>query len=307
MIPFEAQKAVYDFFEDIELNNRNHDFTETEYNRGKKNYERIVKRLETITLPDPYQLKFQTLSTREIKEYIIELMCKIFGSSYKDKIEENNRLIRIAPINKYFDAITESNLQGNIRVPKTIYISNKCFSIQVVSTSHEHIHCMLAPYETDLYNSIIGNIHYHELLPIIVEYIICYELSQILKEEDLETKHRIIRLDHGKNLATERRASQLLDSKIRSINSASGNFMKKYIEYQEHNAFGYIISDMYALHLLDIYKDNRDTIISIIKSIIAGEKSIKDLINFFNLSLTNMDIITKYNQNIDQISLAKRK
>lgn len=307
MIPYEAQKAVNDFFKDIETYNYNHDFPELEYSRGKRNYERVIKRLETITLPNPYQLRFQTLSSREIKEYVLEILCKIFGPSYKEKIEQNNRLIRIAPIDKYFDSITETEQQGEIFVPKKIYISNKCFSIEIVSTAHEHLHCMLSEYGAHLYNSVIGNVHYNELLPIIVEYIVCYELSQILKEESLEAKHRIIRIDHGKNLAEERKSSFLLEPKIRSINSAEAEFMKKYIEYQEHNAFGYIISDMYALHLLDVYKDNRDIIISLIKSIIAGEKSITDLIKFFNLSLTNIDIINKYNQNIDQISLSKRK
>lgn len=307
MSPFEIEKAVYDFYEDLSKYNRNHEFIETKYGRGNLNYERILKRLEKINLPDPLRFQFQVLRTREIKEYILEIMCKILGPEYKAQIEELNRLIRIAPIEEYFDSIVETTIEGDNHIPKTIYISNRCFSIQVASTSHEIIHCLQSPYMTDKFNSIMYNVHYNELLPIIIEYIVCYELSQILKEEDLENRHKIIRLDHGKKLVEERNESMLMDSKLRSAKNTDSNFMKKCIEYQEHSTFGYIISDIYSVYLLDIYKENREKIISIIKELISGQKSIKDLIDFFNLSLTNKDIISRYQENIDELSLTKKK
>ncbi len=89
------------------------------------------------------------------------------------------------------------------------------FSIQVLSTSHEYTHCLLSEYSTNLYNSVLNNVHYNELLPIIVEYIVCYELSKNIKEEDLENKHHIVRISHDKDQAAERKEALLLDSKIR--------------------------------------------------------------------------------------------
>ncbi len=307
ILPYDVQKQVHDFFYDIDEYNIDCQFSELKYGRGKKNYERILKRLETANLPDPSLLKYKTLSTKEIKEYVVEIMCKIFGASYRERLEQYSRLIRIYPIDNYFDSIVETDLEGENQVPKRIYISNKCFSIQVLSTSHEYTHCLLSEYSTNLYNSVLNNVHYNELLPIIVEYIVCYELSKILKEEDLENKHHIVRISHDKDQAAERKEALLLDSKIRQVKSPDVEMIKAYIAYQEHNSFGYILSDIYAIHLLEIYKENHEFIISIIKAIIAGEKSINDLINYFNLSLGNIDIIKRYNQTIDQISLIKRK
>ncbi len=307
LLPYEVQKEVHDFFFDIEEYNLNCDFSELTFSRGKKNYDRILRRLENVNLPDPTLLRYQSLSTKEIKEYLIEILCKIFGKTYKDELERYNRLVKIAPIENPFDAVIESDLIGDKEVPKKILISNKCQSIQIVSTGHEYVHCFLSQYSTNRFNKVINNVHYNELLPIIVEYIICYELSQILKEENLEEKHQLIRIDHDKNQAAERFASLNLEAQLRKSNNMDAQMLKKYIEYQEHNSFGYILSDIYAIYLLDVYKDNSDTITSIIKLIISGEKSINDLINYFNLSLTDIDIINKYNKSIDQIVLTKSK
>ncbi|MDE5889324.1 MAG: hypothetical protein K2H20_04825, partial [Bacilli bacterium] len=209
------------------------------------------------------------------------------------------------PIDNPFKATIETDLVGDMQVPKNIFISNKCSSIQVVSTGHEYTHCLLSKYDTHLFNSIMSNVHYKELLPIIVEYIICYELSQNLKEEILEEKHQLIRLDHDKNQAEERASSIMLEGKIRNFNSVDAHVLRKYIEYQEHNSFGYILSDIYGIYLIELYKSDPKTLISLIKAIISGEKSINDLLSFFDLSLTNQEVLNKYNNRIDEIS--KRK
>lgn len=305
ILPYEAQKEIHDFFEDIELYKRNIDFTELQFSRGKRNYDRILKRLEAVDLPDPSLFNFKTLSTKEIKELLVEIICKIFGPSYKEEVEKYNRLIRIVPIDNPFEATIESDLVGDMQVPKNIFISNKCKSIQVVSTGHEYTHCFLSKYDTHLFNAIMNNVHYKELLPIIVEYIICYELSLILKENDIEEKHRIIRIDHDKNQAEERKSSIMIEPKLRHLNSLDAQVLKSYIEYQEHNSFGYIISDIYGSFLSDVYKDSPNSLINLIKGIISGDNCIKDLLSYYNLSLVNQEVTTSFNQKIESLSKHK--
>lgn len=305
ILPADVLREVNDFFEDLTKFNINHEFRELNFSRGNRNYERILKRLEGLNLPDPSLLIFQSLTLKEIKELLIQIMCKIFGSNYKEKIQFLNRMIRLENINDPFEATIEEKFEGDILHPVNVFISNQCKSIQVVSTGHEYVHCFQSPYVTTLYNRKINNIHYKELLSIIVEYIVCYELSIMLKDDTLLAKHDLIRINHDFNQAQERKASLAIEPKLNKLNPIDRDQLKSYIEYQKHNSFGYIISDIYATHLFDEYLDKPETLIQIIKEIIESDKCIMDLITYYNLSLTNQEVIGKYNAKIDEVS--KRK
>lgn len=198
---------------------------------------------------------------------------------------------------------TNSNL-----IPTNIFISKKCSSIQVVSTSHEHVHSFVSEYSTHLFNQVLNNIHYKELLPIIVEYIACYELSLILKDENLKEKHQIIRINHDKDQTTELFDCLKLKPCIqRELTGQELNATMKLIEYQEHKAFTYIIADIYGSYLCNVYQTSPEELISIIKRIFNGESCINDLISYFNLSLRNIEILDNYNKQIDYVSLQKNK
>jgi hypothetical protein len=75
---------------------------------------------------------------------------------------------------------------------------------------------------------------------------------------------------------------------------------KLYSEYVNHNSYGYIVSDIYANRLLDLYKEDPKTLIDIIANIIDGDKTIKDLIQYYNLSLTDKPTIYGYNDKIEE-------
>ena len=104
ILPADVLREVNDFFEDLTKFNINHEFRELNFSRGNRNYERILKRLEGLNLPDPSLLIFQSLTLKEIKELLIQIMCKIFGSNYKEKIQFLNRMIRLENINDPFEA-----------------------------------------------------------------------------------------------------------------------------------------------------------------------------------------------------------
>jgi len=127
----------------------------------------------------------------------------------------------------------------------------------------------------------------------------------MLKDDTLLAKHDLIRINHDFNQAQERKASLAIEPKLNKLNPIDRDQLKSYIEYQKHNSFGYIISDIYATHLFDEYLDKPETLIQIIKEIIESDKCIMDLITYYNLSLTNQEVIGKYNAKIDEVS--KRK
>lgn len=311
MSALEIPKEVFDFFTDLEEYNINHHFEELQFSRGKISYDKIIKKLADVELPNPMSLTYSTLSKQELTETITETFCKIFGFEYKDKIEEYNKLIRYENFENVFQADLQTDLDstGQYQQPVNVFISKQCASIQVVSTSHEYVHCLLSKYTTFLFNKVLNNVHYKELLPIVIEYIVCLELSLTLKNENLREKHQIIRIGHDKDQISEllscRKLKQLLQREMKEKNLQESPIMK-YFEYQEHNSYSYILADIYGSYLCNVYQENPKELIEIIKRIFSSEKCINDLISYFNLSLRNSEVIENYNQTINHLSLRKK-
>lgn len=287
ILPFEVQKEVYDFFEDISLYGYNCDFIELTSPQAQINYENILKKLLIAKLPCFQDLEFHSLSLGELIRYLSELFSQIFNQKYDEEVKSYNSLLRLVDIENPFDAMIETTYSASTQKPVNIFISNKVFSIQVVSTAHEYIHALLSKYDTGLFNKKINNIHYKELLPIIIEYMICFELSKILPSENLNRQHELIRIYHDHEQAKERLDCLRIRPHLNSFSPLDASMLESYIAYQTHNPFSYIISDLYAIYLLEIYKDSKNALIKIITEIISGDKCINDLIAYFNLSLKN--------------------
>ena len=276
-------------------------FPELQFSKGTRNYNRILKRLTEINLPNPDYFKYSTLTLPELKEYLMTILTKILGPEYKTEFENYNSLLKKSFIENPFSAALETSMNDDIVKLERIHISRQLASIQVVSTAHEYIHALLAKYNAYDYNKVLSNIHYKELLSILMEYISCYELSQILKEEKLQEKHNIIRLFTNKEHAEEHLECEKLIPLIQKTQGAINNEYKKYIAFENHNSFGYITSDIYATKLFELYQDDPKTLLLFTKRIIEGEKSIKDLLSFYNISLNNPTTISTYNKRLENI------
>ncbi len=60
--------------------------------------------------------------------------------------------------------------------------------------------------------------------------------------------------------------------------------------YQCHrNAYPYMLGFVYANRLLNIYRDNREIVLSKINDILSGKSSVKDLLNDYSISLTDKE------------------
>lgn len=291
-----------DFEYDTLHYNFNSTYPEFKFSRGIKNYNTIIKRLKNLELPDPSTFKYSHITLEELTTYLSTILNKIFDNQYANQLKEYNSIIELNPIENPFDAALETSIERGISKIEKIHISDKLASIQVVSTAHEYIHALLAKYNTHLYNQVLSNYHYKELLSILIEYIIVYELSNLFKNERLEEKHNIIRLQDDKEHVLASEENKALEPIIKVRNyPIPYTIYKKILDHAEHSDFGYITSDVYATRLFELYKDDQKVLLNIYKSIIEGTKSINDLLNYYAISLKDKETVNTYYKRLDNL------
>ena len=299
----EAIQQAYNFKMDAQKYGYDTSFKELSFSKGNQNYNRILKRLESISLPDPSLFKYNNLSIEELKSLLTEIMIKILGDNYTSEIARLNSMIYPTKTSSIFDSMLEEEIVGDVFIPKRIHINRELATIQVASTGHEYIHALLSKYKGHSFNRVLTNIHYTELLSILVEYLIVYELSNILKDESLRDKHSIIRAYNDQEHVVEHLNVGLLKGRLGKLKLDRGtvDYLKLYFDYESHNSFGYIVSDIYGRRLLSLYQDDPSSLLTIIRYIIEGEKSIQDLLKHYDLSLTNIPTIDTFNKEIERI------
>lgn len=306
LLPPEAIQQAYNFKLDAKTHGYDMTFKELSFSKGNRNYNRILKKLEEITLPDPSQFVFNRLSLDELKALLTELMVKLLGENHTSEIEYLNSLLYPTSTTEMFDSMLEEKVIGSDFIPKRIHINRQLATIQVASTGHEYIHALLSKFKGKEFNRVMSNIHYKELLSILTEYIIVYELSDMLKDESLRERHSIIRAKHDKDQATEHQAAESLKVKLSklSFDRDTVECLRLYFDFESHNSFTYILSDVYSRRLLSFYQEDQESLLKAIRHIIHGEKSIQDLLRHYDLSLTNIPTIENFNQ---ELSVLKKK
>lgn len=304
-LPQEAVQQAYNFKVDAQTYGYDISFRELSFSKGNRNYNKILKRLEEVKLPNPEQFKYNNLTLEELKELLSEIMIKILGENHASEITYLNGLLHPTRTSEMFDAITEEEIVAHEFVPKRIHINRQLATIQVASTGHEYIHALLSKYKGHNFNKHLTNIHYNELLSVLTEYVIVYELSQILKDESLREKHSILRAKHDKDHALEHKAADELSTKLHKavLDRHTLEALKLYLDYESHNSFGYILSDIYSRRLFTMYQDDPQVLLTILRHIISGGKSIQDLLKYYDLSLTNIPTIETFNTALNQINL----
>jgi hypothetical protein len=305
LLPPEAIQQAYNFKMDAKTYGYDTSFRELSFSKGNRNYSRILTKLSEIALPDPSLFRYNNLTLEELKSLLTEIMIKILGDNHTSEIEYLNSLLYPTRTSEMFDSILEEEIVGHDFIPKRIHINRQLATIQVASTGHEYIHALLSKYKGHNFNKHITNIHYNELSSILTEYVIVYELSQILKDKSLREKHSIIRAKRDKDYAIEHKATDGLSAKLHKavLDRHTLEALKLYIDYESHNSFGYILSDIYSRRLFTMYQDDPQVLLTILRHIISGEKSIQDLLKYYDLSLTNIPTIETFNTALNQINL----
>ena len=72
----------------------------------------------------------------------------------------------------------------------------------------------------------------------------------------------------------------------------SDEYIKKHSNFMNHslhNAYPYMLGFIYANRLLNIYRDNRENVLSKINDILSGKSSVKELLSDYSISLKDKD------------------
>ena len=128
-LPQEAVQQAYNFKVDAQTYGYDISFRELAFSKGNRNYNRILKKLEGITLPDPSLFKYGNLTLDELKSLLSEIMIKILGENHASEITYLNGLLHPARTSEMFDAITEEEIIAHEFIPKRIHINRQLATI----------------------------------------------------------------------------------------------------------------------------------------------------------------------------------
>jgi len=271
------------YFDMIYRYNIDYDYNEFYDEDGRVKYELLLKKLQVINLPDVDSFDYSSLSLKEIIEMLNSVLNKIFGSEFHREFKSFSK--KIVPSEK--ENMTGSKVllkrSFNRVVAHKIIINADLVSIDVVLLAHEYMHALLAKYIVN-FSDVVSNIHYDELISIFIEYIVANEINKMFKKDKLIRKTNIIRLESLKKGSIDC--------------DRVGNNVPYISDYVRHKLFSYVISDIYATRLLEIYKEDKGIMKKII-SILKGKDDVDNLREFYNLSLANNQVVDGFVKKID--------
>lgn len=302
LLPEEALIEIAKFQETTILYGADDKYKDIQFGKGKRNYDKICTKLKNINPELVDYSTCQTISLEELKEYMLKYLPEIYGSNYQKRVQELNGMLYPHKMSTPFDAAIEQNYQNDNYETNAIHINRKPLSIQILSTAHEYVHDFLTPYTTTKFNSVISSYHYDELLSILTEYIILSKIKNNF-QENLTLLHEMTRIKANHDHVEEVEATYELERQGAVLHE-----MIEYFDYARHNAYKYIISDIYATKLAECYQLDTVTFLKELRKVIQGLSSIDNLLNYYNVNLKEPSVIYPYLDKIDRVGpvLAKK-
>ena len=278
---YKANKAKYNY---------NDSYSDIEFSRGRKNYDKLINRICNLNLPSYHDFTYSKLSLTELQECLTELLIKLLGPDFREQIVELSKILKPVKSTDYFDTV----IGFDNNTPKQIYVPKPIYSIEIACTANSFIRCLMTKYEEERLNGVLSNYHYRDLLNIVIEYIICFEIHKEFKKDEIIQRHDIIRTQAIQLNILEDIETKRVESILKKQNILMYNELKDYFEFEPHVAYGNVICDIYANRLLDIYRAMDEELLSLIRNIIQGNNSIDDLLKHYNISLTDQFTIQSY-------------
>lgn len=280
----QQKSEVSGFLDDIKKYNIDTSYSDIEFRKARNNYNRITSLLSELKYKSPDTYKSSKIKYKELKELLIEILDLIFDGKYHKEIDSYNKeLLQLSSEDlREWDNGVSYYISKDKFITTDIQISRRLTKIEVPFVAHEYIHVLLGKFQTLLHRQVLNNYHYDELLSIIIEYITSYELDNI-KFEHILDKNNLIRLNHNRNNVTEYNEVQ----KLKLVEEFDEE-TKQDEDFLNHILYQYLICDIYATRILDIYKGNKKDVIESIVSILDGKSSIEELKKRYNLNLGDM-------------------
>lgn len=277
---------------DVEVLHRDNSFREFEYSRGQKNYDSIIRRLKSIDIPEPEVLLSKTIELEEFKEYFVTILRIILGEKYEDDIRIAKTFITPKDYSHNVDVKTGYKDIRGISTPCEFVVSKNLNHIQLAHIINSEITVLLRPLYKDFAHT-ITNIHYQRFPGIIATYIAIYELSKILKSENLIGDYEQLYISDDSIQAK---------NKYEEIIYALPKFRQKdVLEHYEHNRFSFLVSHIYSTSLIEAYLNDEVEFFKKFRTMIAGEISIPDYLDYYGLNLKDKNVTLKYLNKVDEV------
>ena len=274
-------------------------FLELEYSRGRKKYELICSLLRQINLPNPKSIYENCLDLNQFKSILKELLYKIVGYGFKDDIETYTSLIKCS--NEPFiddDTITTMTNIHNYEMPTELKVSNNLNHYSLGGTAKAEAKIMIRPLYQN-FDKTIMNIHYEDIIPMLIQYIFLYELSNLL-----HTKKNI-EINYQEKMIITLSGMLKNGNPINELYKKAGGYLfersKQVDEWEQHSIYSSILTEIFCNSLMEYYHNDPEAFKIKLNSLMTGKISMKDYLSYYNLSLNN-DTSNKYIKKIELIS-----
>lgn len=290
---------IYDLLDDVDLyyhqvNDLHYDNSYREYKirLGQRNYEKIIRILKTVNIPDPEDLIKQSMSLDELKDYLKTVLTIILGNSYKDDINIAAVFITAKSYSQKTDVRTSYKNIAGVETACEFIVSKEHNPIQLAQIVNSEVTVLLKPLYKN-YENTISNIHYQKFPGILSAYIAIYELSKLLKQESLVTDFEDYSVFNNAKYAK---------GVGRYIIDALPEYRRREVrEHNEHNNFSFIISDIYSSSLMEKYLEDQTSFLDKYRSMLKGSISIPDYLDYYGLSLLDNSIVDNYKERISTV------
>lgn len=277
------------YYFDIQNEKRNDEFVEIKDRKGSRRWDSLMRAMATMReLEKEEKHNFKKRSEEELADINLEILKEIAGNFYMPSIQnmiQNTKYFkkRNAPM----DAMLFYQMNNGAIQNMEIRITNAQDYIGIFLAIHEYQHALLLEKNMP-YNQMYGNIHYHEFPSIFVEKIAAQYVEEEVGEKDFQRVAERIRLRDDYQHVTVTNYP-FLSSRL--------SLLTEY--YAAHQGATYILSDMYATRLFDLYKQDKVTVLSAYRRFLKGEISILQLFKDFDISIKNNETYFGYQKKLE--------
>lgn len=260
--------------------------------RGDRNYDKIIRILKNLDIPDPEKEVKQTMDTETFKDYCSLVLRTILGEKYEEDIKITKALITPDDYYHMIDIKTEYKKIAGINTACGFVLSHKHNPIQLAQLVNSEVTVLTESLYRNFKNT-IANIHYNRLPGILSAYLAIYELSKILKQPNL--------VEDYENFFVYGDSNYALDKGSEIIKALPSYRQKGLREHNEHNKFSFLVSDIYSTNLFERYLEDEKEFLEKYREMLKGNLSIPDYLDYYGMTLQNNSVTQKYIEKVDEV------
>lgn len=277
--------------EDIKILGDSASFKELEFSKQKRRYDDITKNILNCSLI-PFTQESSILSKEYVEKLLFEILSELFPTENINSFIEKIKISKNIPSNKY-DCVTETSMDKKL---VHIHIGGYNNLGIIPNLGHAFIHGNFEVMDPKLLIKRISNYHYKYIASIVAEMIIA-DMAEEKTELPIIMAMNHLRIDQIKTINEIYKMMQENEHKAKTEPLALVA-----MTFQKHETFTYTISDIYATNLFHFYKQNKIEFLKLFNGMLKDKLTIVDLLNYYGISLSNLETANQYNKKIQSVS-----